>query len=225
MDATTGELMAVQPASASMPQPAISRAIANTAPRLRWSRLRCRTCRGGRLPRIRWLWGCRLLRLLHAWRRFAQVLHHPFHAALCPRALRIDLQRFADVLQALPWPCDGRQDQPCIFEVGCEFGGALRPLTRLPAVPVAECHAGFVDRAAGFLETRFLQGRVLRRRHGVTVGTGVGTTFSLLMKHIRPLTMPSATWSECLVSKSRSRLRNPVSMMPAMVFGSISEKA
>ena len=49
--------------------------------------------------------------------------------------------------------------------------------------------------------------------------------FSLLTKHRMPCTMPLATRSVRLVSRLRSRLRKPVSMMAVMVFGSISEKA
>ena len=119
-----------------------------------------------------------------------------------------------------PFPARGPATAARISHGSSRFGASLAARSAhwraCLRSPLLSAWRAFVDRAAGFLK---------RRCHGVTVGTGVGTTFSLLMKHIRPLTTPSATWSGCLVSRSRSRLRNPVSMMPAIVFGSISEKA
>ena len=61
--------------------------------------------------------------------------------------------------------------------------------------------------------------------HRSGVGKGVGCMLSLLMKHSMPCTMPSATRSVWVVSSSRSRLRNPVSIIPVIVSGSISENA
>jgi hypothetical protein len=93
-------------------------------------------------------------------------------------------------------------------------GPRSHPETVPAAIPVAHSRASRGHRQLAEVHT-----------HGVTAAAGVGSTFSLLTKHSRPFTTPSATWSVCWVRTSRSRFRKPVSMMAAMVLGSISEKA
>ena len=60
--------------------------------------------------------------------------------------------------------------------------------------------------------------------HGVRLEREWATIFSFLAKHKIPSTTPFATRSVRLVRNSRSRLRKPVSMIAAIVVGSISWK-
>ena len=185
MDATTGEVIAVQPANARIMQPSTSKAIGTSSlGRLRagltaWVRDARGVCCVEERATARVLLGITQLPVGRL-----QILQDPLQAPAGSQTLGIDLQRPLDVLQPLPWAGDRGQDQPRVLQLRRELGGSLGKLAGKPAVALAERLAGLLYGDLGLLQ---------RCLHGVTVGTGVGSTFSLFMKHRMPLTTPSAT--------------------------------